>query len=67
MTELNFDPTLLAGLRKRYPGQIVSFDSEFGVICVRKDTLKALAYTQMNGFSKPYIFDTSLNKLIYLG
>jgi len=67
MVELSFDHTLLAGLRKRYPGKIVAFDSEFGVICVRKDTKKALAYAQKNGFSKPYIFDTTLNKLIYLG
>ncbi len=67
MTELSFDPTLLAELRKRYPGKIVAFDSEYGVICVRKDTQKAVADAKKNGFPKPYIFDTSLNKLIYLG
>ena len=67
MTELRFDPTLLAGLRKKYPGKIVAFDSEYGCICVRKDIKTALAYAQQNGFPKPFIFDTSLNKLIYLG
>jgi hypothetical protein len=48
-------------------GKIVAFDSEFGVICVRKDTKKALEYAQKHGFPEPFIFDTSHNKLIYLG
>jgi hypothetical protein len=66
MAELTFDRTMLAKLRKRYPGKIVAFDSEFGVICVRKDTKKALADAQKRGIPKPYIFNTSLNKLICL-
>jgi hypothetical protein len=40
---------------------------ELGVICVHKDTMKALADAQKEGISKPYIFDTASNKLIYLG
>src|SRR5205809_966138 len=67
MVRLSFDRELLAGLRKKYPGKIVAFDSEFGCICVRNDVKTALAYAQKNGFPKPYIFDTTLNKLIYLG
>ena len=50
MTELTFDPELLAGLRKKYPGKIVAFDSEYGCICVREDIKTALAYAQQNGF-----------------
>jgi hypothetical protein len=67
MVRLSFDRELLAGLRKKYPGKIVAFDSEYGCICVRKDVKTALAYAQKNGFPKPYIFDTASNKLIYLG
>jgi hypothetical protein len=67
MTKLSFDPKLLAGLRKNYPGKIVAFDSEYGCICVREDIKTAFAYAQKHGFPKPFIFDTSFNKLIYLG
>jgi hypothetical protein len=67
MTELTFDRTMLAKLRKMYPGKIVAFDSEFGVICVRTDTKKALADAQKHGFPRPYIFNTSQSKLIDLG
>jgi hypothetical protein len=63
----DFDHTLLAGLRKRYPGKIVSFDSEMGVIHVCNDVSEALEEAQKFGFPKPYIFDTSLPKLIDLG
>jgi hypothetical protein len=69
MVKLSFDRELLAGLRKKYPNTIVAFDSEFGVLCVRKDKdiQKALAYAQKEGFPKPYIYDTAANKLIYVG
>ena len=67
MTEVTFDRTVLATLRKMYPEKIVAFDSEFGVICVRTDTKQALAEAQKHGIPKPYIFNTSQNKLLYLG
>ncbi len=63
----DFDHELLAGLRKRYPGKIVSFDSEYGVIHVCTDVTEAYEEAKKSGFSKPYIFDTSQNKLIDLG
>jgi hypothetical protein len=67
MPNVSFDRTLLSRLQKRYPHKIVAFDSEFGVICTSTDTNEALAYAQRNGFGKPFLYDTSLNKLIDLG
>jgi len=62
----DFNHRLLASLRKWYPEKIVSFDSEMGVIHVCNDVSEAFEEAKKSGFPKPYIFDTSLNKLIDL-
>jgi hypothetical protein len=63
----DFDHKHLASLRKWYPGKIVSFDNEMGVLHVCDDVSEAYEEAKKEGFPKPYIFDTARNKLIDLG